>query len=194
MKPNKLTDIAIKGMRKKINETSCTEDILTRFPLVEPLSSNEQQLLNLKNSNQNNFMLMICNMEANDMNFTTQLRKKYNKLIVSYTAGHTIIMLLLCKYFKDINLGLIVLGCIIWLVPYNHSITEIFLAAKEMGVYNDYTLKKSTFDSVNQFLELYGLPQLTQEPNVNGGSKYKNKKHNNQKKKNNNYKKNYNPQ
>jgi len=174
MKPNKLTDIAIKGMRKKINEPECAKKMLEKFPFVERLSSNEQQLLNLKNSNQNNFMLMICNMEANDMNFTTQLRKKYNKLLVSYTSGHTIIMLLLCKYFKDVNLGLIVLGCIIWLVPYNHSITEIFLAAKELNVFKDYTLNKSTFESVNQLLKLCGLPELAQEPNVTGGFKYKN--------------------
>ena len=46
-------------------------------------------------------------------------------------------MLMICKYFKDINLGLIILGCIIWLVPYNHSITEIFLAAKELDVFKN---------------------------------------------------------
>lgn len=162
-KENKLYDIVTKSMKKKnpINK-SCAENIISSFPFVEPLSSNENVFLELKHSNANNFLFTICNLEPNDANFTTQLRKKYKKLIVSYTSGHTVIMLMICKYFKGINLGLITLGCIIWLVPYNHSITEIFLAAKELDVFKNYTLKKNTYESVNELLQLFGLSQLNQ--------------------------------
>ena len=59
----------------------------------------------------------------------------------------------LCNYFKYINIGLIILGCIIWLVPYNHSITEIFLAAKQSDLFENYSLKKNTYESVNEFLQ-----------------------------------------
>jgi len=172
-KQNKLYDIVAKSMKKKPNDVSCTEDMLRLFPFVEPLSSNEQHFLELKQSNANNFLFTICNSEPNDANFTTQLRNKYKKLIVSYTSGHTVIMLMICKYFKDVNLFLITLGCILWLVPYNHSINEIFLAAKEVNVFKDYTLKKTTYESVNEILRLSGLSQLSQIPGVNGGSNLK---------------------
>lgn len=160
--PNKLQDIVTNSMKKKNVDKSCAEDIMKLFPFVEPLSPNETRFLESKKSNANNFLFTICNSEPNDSNFTTQLRKKYNKLIVSYTSGHTVIMLMICKYFKGINLGLIILGCIIWLVPYNHSITEIFLAAKELDVFKNYTLKKNTYESVNELLHLCGLSQLNQ--------------------------------
>jgi hypothetical protein len=161
-KENKLYDVVTKSMKKKIFNKSCTEYIMSLFPFVEPLSPNETRFLELKQSNVNNFLFTICNSEPNDSNFTTQLRKKNNKLIVSYTSGHTVIMLMLCKYFKDINLGLITLGCIIWLVPYNHSITEVFLAAKQVDVFKNYTYKKNTYESINEMLQLLGLSQLNQ--------------------------------
>lgn len=161
-KENKLYDIVAKSMKKKSNNISCTENMITSFPFVEPLSPNETRFLGLKNSNASNFLFTICNSLPNDDNFTTQLRKKYKKLIVSFTSGHTVIMLMICKYFEGINLGLITLGCIIWLVPYNHSITEIFLAAKELDVFKNYTLKKNTYESFNELLQLSGLSQLNQ--------------------------------
>ena len=170
-KENKLYDIVTKSMKKKIFDKSCAENIMSSFPFVEPLSPNERRFLELKRTNANNFLFTICNSEPNDANFTTQLRKKNNKLIVSYTSGHTVIMLMICKYFKDINLGLITLGCIIWLVPYNHSITEVFLASKELDVFKNYTLKKNTYDSFNEMLQLSGLSQLNQMVLLTGGSK-----------------------
>lgn len=171
--PNKLYDIVTKSMKKKIFDKSCAENIMSSFPFVEPLSPNETRFLELKQSNANNFLFTICNSEPNDANFTTQLRNKNNKLIVSYTSGHTVIMLMLCKYFKDINLGLITLGCIIWLVPYNHSITEVFLAAKQVDVFKNYTLKKNTYESINEMLQLLGLSQLNQMVLLSGKNESK---------------------
>ncbi len=165
--PNKLYNIVTNSMKKKSINNSCTENIMSLFPFVEPLSPHEKHFLESKQSNTNNFLFTICNSEPNNANFTTQLRKKYNKLIVSYTSGHTVIMLMLCKYFKGINLGLITLGCIIWLVPYNHSITEIFLAAKQLDIFKNFTLKKDILISVNEMLQLSGLSQIS------GGANFK---------------------
>jgi hypothetical protein len=160
-KQNKLYDIVTNSMKKKLTiDKNCVEGMMKKYPFVEPLSPHEKHFLESKQSNTNNFLFTICNSEPNNANFTTQLRKKYNKLIVSYTSGHTVIMLMLCKYFKGINLGLITLGCIIWLVPYNHSITEIFLAAKQLDIFKNFTLKKDILISVNEMLQLSGLSQI----------------------------------
>ena len=162
-KANKLYDIVAKSIKKNTNNhADCTKHMNENFPFVEPLSDKENEFLKSKSSDNNKFLYAICNSEPNNANFSTQLRKKYNKLQVSYTSGHTVIMLMICKYFKNINLGLITLGCIIWLVPNNHSITEIFLAAKKLNVFNDYKLKQDTYESVNEMLALCGLSKLNQ--------------------------------
>jgi hypothetical protein len=167
-KQNKLYDIVTKSINKKQTiDEKCVEGMMKKYPFVEPLSPHEKHFLESKQSNTNNFLFTICNSEPNDANFTTQLRKKYNKLMVSYTSGHTVIMLMLCKYFKGIKLGLITLGCIIWLVPYNHSITEIFLAAKQLDIFKKFTLKKDILISVNEMLQLSDLLQIS------GGANFK---------------------
>ncbi len=163
--PSKYTDIVTKSIKKKTPSPDCLKDTLMRFPFVEPLSINERTFLSSKGINPDEpsvFNFVICNAEPNDLNLLTQIKKKYNKLSVSFTSGHSLLMIGLCDYFKDINMGLIILGCIIWLVPYNHSITEIFLAAKETNLFENYSLKKNTYESVNEFLQLYGLPLLNQ--------------------------------
>ena len=168
-KKNKLYDIVTNSMKKKQTiDKNCVEGIMNLFPFVEPLSPHEKHFLESKQSNTNNFLFTICNSEPNNANFTTQLRKKYNKLMVSYTSGHTVIMLMLCKYFKGINLGLITLGCIIWLVPYNHSITEIFLAAKQLDIFKKFTLKENILTSVNEMLRLSGVSSQ-----ISGGANFK---------------------
>ena len=175
MIPSKLTDIVTKSIKKKTPSPDCVRDTLTRFPFVEPLSINERTFLSSKGVNPDvpsNFYFVICNAEPNELNLITQIKKKYNKLAISYTSGHAHLMIELCNYFKDINMGLIILGCIIWLVPYNHAITEIFLAAKECGLFENYSLKKNTYESVNEFLRLYGLQPLNQLIAM-GGSHFK---------------------
>lgn len=164
IKPNKLTDIVAKSMNKKDKDDNCSKDVLSRFPFIEPLSTNEQEFLTSHGLNETNFLFSYCNFSSNDLNFTTQLRKKYKKLSIAFTSGHTSIMILLCKYFKDINVGLIILGCMIWLVPYNHSITEIFLASKENKMFNDFSLKKTIHESLHDFLLLNQIPVLADEP------------------------------
>lgn len=167
--PNKLYNIVTNSMKKKQTiDEKCVEGMMKKYPFVEPLSPYEINFLKLKQSDTNKFLFAICNSEPNDANFTTQLRKKYNKLMVSYTSGHTVIMLMLCKYFKGINLGLITLGCIIWLVPYNHSITEIFLAAKQLDIFKNFTLKKDILTSVNEMLRLSGVSSQ-----ISGGANFK---------------------
>jgi hypothetical protein len=161
--PNKIPDIVSKSFKKKVNlNSNCVNDMLVKFPLIERLSINEKTHLENNNKTTNNYNFSFFNLEQNELNFMTKLKKRYNKLAISYTSGHTIIMLMICKYFKNINFNLIILGCIIWLVPYNHSINEIFLAAKKIDVFNEYNYKISSFENVNNLIETIGLNRLDQ--------------------------------
>ena len=43
------------------------------------------------------------------------------------------------------------------MVPYNHSIHEIFQAAKMMGINTNYSIQDTDLDNINDFLESNGL-------------------------------------
>ena len=43
------------------------------------------------------------------------------------------------------------------MVPYNHSIHEIFQAAKMMGINTNYSIQDTDLDNINEFLESNGL-------------------------------------
>ena len=61
-------------------------------------------------------------------NFNTNLNNRYNKYSVSNLSGHTMLFIIMARYFKDINLNLILLASLLFMVPYNHSIHEILQA------------------------------------------------------------------
>jgi hypothetical protein len=73
------------------------------------------------------------------------------------------------KYFKStekdgsdtpINIDIIILASILFMVPYNHSIHEIFQAAKMMGVNTNYSVKKNDLDNVNDLLKKNGMEEI----------------------------------
>ena len=86
--------------------------------------------------------------------------KRYNKFSVSNLSGHTMLFIIVAKYFKDINLNMIVLASMLFMVPYNHSIHEIFQAAKMLGVNTGYSIKKTDLENMNYFL----TDVMTMEP------------------------------
>ena len=47
------------------------------------------------------------------------------------------------------------------MVPYNHSIHEIFQAAKVMGINTNYSIKKNDLDNLNEFLTKSDLQPIT---------------------------------
>jgi hypothetical protein len=66
----------------------------------------------------------------------------------------------MAKLFKGIDLNLIILANIIFMVPYNHSIHEIFQAAKLMGVNTDYSIRDNDLVAVNNILAQSKLPTI----------------------------------
>jgi len=151
---NKVKDLVSKSIKKKEPfNPDCTRYILDKCPFVEPISVKERAALQAKAVTENNFAFTICSTEPVPNTFTTGIRKKYDKLSVSYTSGHAVLILMFCEYFKDINLNLILLGCIIWLVPYSHSINEIFLAAKEISLFDEYNIARTLEDNYKLIIE-----------------------------------------
>jgi hypothetical protein len=151
---NKVKDLVSKSIKKKEPfNPDCARYFLENFPFVEPISEKERAALQSKEVTENNFAFTICSTEPVPNTFTTGIRKKYHKLSVSYTSGHAVLILMFCEYFKGINLNLILLGCIIWLVPYSHSINEIFLAAKEIGLFNEYNIARTLEDNYKLIIE-----------------------------------------
>ena len=67
------------------------------------------------------------------------------------------LFLIMAKYFNGINLNLIILANVLFMVPYNHSIHEIFQAAKMMGINTNYSIQDTDLDNINEFLESNGL-------------------------------------
>ena len=55
---------------------------------------------------------------------------------------------------------MIVLASILFMVPYNHSIHEIFQAAKMMGVNTNYSIKNTDLDNINMLLSATNLTPI----------------------------------
>lgn len=146
---------------------NCMSDVYSKYPLFPPLSEREQNYIKSKGGN---FLIdglyqrppwtpPICYMKPIEpYSFSVNLQKRYNKYSVSNLSGHVMIFLIMAKYFKNpkdntnINMNLIVLASILFMVPYNHSIHEIFQAAKMMGVNTNYSIKKTDLDNINTLL------------------------------------------
>ncbi len=159
--PNKL---------KSEHDYKCINDILTRFPLIEELSDREKKLLKEKLLQKYSveglpvesmlpFKLIVCSMNKTQ-SFYIKLRERKNKLSISYSSGHTLMMLLLMNYLQGFNLYYVIIALIIWTVPYNHSINEILSASKQYGLFDNYDYDKSTLDNLNIMLRQAGLEQI----------------------------------
>lgn len=162
-KKNKIFDLVNNAFEKNPTvDKACAANLLKSYPLIEPLEQLEHAHLSKRGMSleNNTFAFAGCMFTTNPKNFTSALRRRNKKFSVLYTSGHTILMLIICKYFKNVNLVLILLGCMVWLVPYNHAIHEILLAAKELEVFKSYDYKKSNFENINTLLDISGLGKL----------------------------------
>lgn len=140
------------------NNNPCT--IFERYPLIEQLSRYEIKYLTSKLTNDTQsiyslFKPTICNKQFTEPeSFYIKTRRKYQTSpIISLSSGHTILILLISQYFRDINLVLVVLGLIIWMVPYNHSIYEIMSAFKMMGLFPEFNYKNKIDLNISLLLE-----------------------------------------
>jgi hypothetical protein len=154
---------------------NCMSDIYSKYPLFPPLSQREQNYIKSKGGN---FLVdrlyqrppwtpPICYMKPIEpYSFSVNLQKRYKKYSVSNLSGHVMIFLIMAKYFKNpldnqpINMNMIVLASILFMVPYNHSIHEIFQAAKMMGVNTNYSIKNTDLDNINMLLSATNLTPI----------------------------------
>ena len=138
----------------------CMNDTFNNYPVFPPLSKREQTYMKNKGAGPNVDGLYkrppwtppYCYYKKPTPTFTTNMLKRYNKFSVSNLSGHTMLFIIVAKYFKDINLNMIVLASMLFMVPYNHSIHEIFQAAKMLGVNTGYSIKKTDLENMNYFL------------------------------------------
>lgn len=154
--------------------TTCMNKIYSENPIFPPLSEREQRYITSKRKQllKNNDGLYttppwsppICYMKPIEpFSYYVNLQKKYKKYFVSNLSGHTMLFIIMSRYFKNpetnapINLDYIVLANVLFMVPYNHSIHEVFQAAKLMGINTNYSIKNADLKNMNNFLEASNL-------------------------------------
>ena len=154
----------------KQNAYKCMVDTYNKYPIFPPLSQREQQYLKTQGVKLNKgidgqytnppWNPPFCYMKRSEpTSFMINLLDRNKKYSVSNLSGHIMKFIMMAKYFKlsvgsdkPINLDLIVLASILFMVPYNHSIHEIFQSAKMMGVNTEYSIEKSDLENVNDML------------------------------------------
>jgi len=149
--------------------TDCISHVFQYFPIFPPLSNREKKYIKSNGVNPKIDKLYerppwtppICYMKPIEpLSFSLNLQKKYNKYFVSNLSGHTMIYILLARFFNNINLNIIILASIVFMTPYNHSIHEIFKAAQIVGVNDNYNIKLSDLDNLNNLLTLIDYTPL----------------------------------
>tara|TARA_B110000858_G_scaffold39422_1_gene44757 strand:- start:2652 stop:4025 length:1374 start_codon:yes stop_codon:yes gene_type:complete len=149
----------------------CMTETFMNYPILPPLSEREQMFIKSE-LNENPLVdglyqrppwtPPICFMkQIEPTSFYVNLQKQYNKFFVSNLSGHVMLFLITSRYFKNINLNYIILANLLFMVPYNHSIHEIFQAAKVMGINTSYSIKKNDLDNLNEFLTESDLEPIT---------------------------------
>ena len=156
----------------KIDEADykgCTE-FLNRYKFIEDLIKEERVYINSKLQHDDK----INEVEGSDYN-RKSLSKVYKPIVcinkikepkswyysvrrnmnnhydLGQTSGHTLFMILLGRYFNT-NDKLMVLAQIIWTVPYNHSLYEVFSAAKTMDIFPEFRWANDIKTNMDTFL------------------------------------------
>jgi len=146
---------------KQTVTSQCIIDTFMYFPIFPPLSEREKKYIKSSGVNPKVDGLYerppwtppICFMKPIEpLSFTLNLQKRYNKYFVSNLSGHTMIFILMARFFNNIDIKSIVLACIIYMTPYNHSIHEILKAAQMIGVDIDININNSDLKNVNNIL------------------------------------------
>ena len=152
-----------------IDAKECMRDIYSKYKLFPPLSQREKMFMKTRGINPKIEQLVeippytppVCFMKPIEPNsFYVNLQKNYNKYFVSNLSGHVMFFINMAKLFKGIDLNLIILANIIFMVPYNHSIHEIFQAAKLLGVNTDYSIRDNDLVAINNILSQSKLPPI----------------------------------
>ena len=75
---------------------------------------------------------------------------------------------MIASYFNNINFELLLLANMLWTVPYNHSLHEVFMGGMMVDVFSEYRLDLDAFDNVNNLLMKNDLPELDNTITWNG--------------------------
>jgi hypothetical protein len=122
---------------------------LTESELVEPLSTEEREVV-CKNGDGS----LSCRpgrrcLKPKSTGASLSLKKQHCILNIANTSGSTIVSVLFAKYFKNVDPFMVVLACIVWMVPHDHSLHEVFTAARIAKVDGfqtyDYTKNRVEF-------------------------------------------------
>lgn len=121
----------------------------------------------------------MCWFQSIHRSLAEAVRRKYNKLSVANTSGHTLLHLeyarMLYHQEQDSEGGtaraedrrrqryerLMLLACIMWMVPYDHSIHEIMTAGKIMDVFPEYDYRRPSTQNLQTLLESVDLRHRT---------------------------------
>jgi len=154
---------------------NCMIDTYSKYPLFPELSQREQRFIKSKGKElvKNNDGLYTnppwtppyCYMkEKSPTSFYVNMLKRYNKYVVSNLSGHVMMFTIMAKLFNGIDLKLLMLANIIYMVPYNHSIHEIFQAAEMMGVFDTgdfkYSIDDTDLNNLNRLLAEMGMDTI----------------------------------
>lgn len=151
----------ITSYEKQPVNTDCMNNVFQYFPIFPPLSNREKKYIKSSGVNPKVDNLYerppwtppICYMKPIEpLSFSLNLQKRYNKYFVSNLSGHTMIFILVARFFKNINTNIILLACIVFMTPYNHSIHEIFKAAQIVGANDNYNIEFSDLENLNNLL------------------------------------------
>ena len=156
--PNKLTDLITTYEKTKTATKPCT--IFRDYPFVEPKSEREKAYLIEAGYSATEYPYnpAFCLLSPKaEPSLLSSVRRKYKKFSVAYSSGHAVFSLMIANYFTDVNPLLITLACVLWTVPYNHSINEVFSAAKQMDIFPEYDYKKTSLDNMRLLLVRSGL-------------------------------------
>ena len=157
---NRLKNLLM-SFEKLENNKECTKEVFSRLPFIEPLS--ERETLFLKSDLDKNelpYKLYRCSFSKKKTSFYLKLRLRKNKLSLSHSSGHALLILLMSDYIKDIKMIYIILACIIWTVPYNHAINEILSSSKQYELFEEYDYDKDILENINILLNKFGLEPI----------------------------------
>jgi hypothetical protein len=157
---------------KKDSIQTCMATTYSQYPLFPPLSQREQNYIKSKGVSLQRdangeytsppWNPPYCYMERTEPNsFMLNLQDRYKKYSVSNLSGHVMKFIIMAKYFNNLDLTLVVLASILFMVPYNHSIHEIFQAAKAMGVQLDYSIADTDLNNINKILLSSGMKAIS---------------------------------
>lgn len=173
---NYVKDISVSysNITDKNTIDDCMKRTYSQYPIFPPLSEREQKYMRNKGYKPSvdgtwqipPYTPPVCTSKPIEPNsFYINLQKKYNKYYVSNLSGHVMLFILISNYFNNVNINSVVLAGIMHMVPYNHSIHEVFQAAKLMNINNEsinkYSIKKDSLSNMNSFLQLNNLSQIS---------------------------------